>query len=150
MNRSSNSHSRLFLMELIVAILFFSLSSAICLRMFVSSRQLSKDTTALNMAINQSSNVAELLKYAQTEYEPFPGCLLGAYPYAKTDTAQAAVYFDEGWNHCPMEQAAFFIQITQEEESDGMVPYDISAFKTTDSENAIYSINIKLHAPIRP
>ena len=63
MNHSPNSHSRMFLMELIIAILFFSLAGAICLRMFAVSRKMSDDTTALNMAMNQASNVAVLYRF---------------------------------------------------------------------------------------
>lgn len=38
MNRSSNSHSSLFLMEMMIAIMLFSLASAVCLRMFATCR----------------------------------------------------------------------------------------------------------------
>ena len=150
MNHSPNSHSRMFLMELIISILFFSLAGAICLRMFAVSRKMSDDTTALNMAMNQASNVAELLKYAQSENEPFPGCMLGAYPYTVTDTAQAAIYFDEGWNHCETHNAVYSIQVTQQDENNGIIPFGIAVWDTTDSNAAIYTLDLKLHAPIQP
>ena len=38
MRRKANTRSSLFLMELILAILFFSLASAVCLRMFAKSQ----------------------------------------------------------------------------------------------------------------
>ena len=48
----------MFLMEIMIAILFFSLVSAICLRIFTASRQMGQDTNDLNMAVNQSENIA--------------------------------------------------------------------------------------------
>ena len=41
---SSSSRSGLLLMEIIIAILFFSLASAICLQLFVKAHNLGQDT----------------------------------------------------------------------------------------------------------
>lgn len=150
MNQSSGNHSRIFLMELIVAILFFSLASAICLRMFAASRQMSKDTTELNMAMNQAGNAAELLKYAVSESEAFPDYISSQYPYSIADTMDIAVYFDENWNHCTYQNAVYYMQIAQESEENGIIPCQIAVWDTTDSEAALYSLELKLHAPIQP
>jgi flagellar basal body-associated protein FliL len=63
LRHKTNTRSSLFLMELIIAILFFSLASAVCLRMFAKSHQLSTDASAGNQAVNQTVNVAELIRY---------------------------------------------------------------------------------------
>ena len=65
MNRSSSRQS-MFLMEIIIAILFFSLVSAVCLRIFTGARQMSQDTGNLHRAVNQAQNAAELLTYGKT------------------------------------------------------------------------------------
>lgn len=54
-----HSKSSLFLMELIVSILFFSLASAICIQLFVRSHSISSETINLNNAITQAQNLAE-------------------------------------------------------------------------------------------
>lgn len=54
-----HSKSSLFLMELIVSILFFSLASAICIQLFVRSHSISLETINLNNAITQAQNLAE-------------------------------------------------------------------------------------------
>lgn len=46
-------------MELIIAILFFSLASAVCIQLFVKSHLISKDTVNRNNAILQAQNLAE-------------------------------------------------------------------------------------------
>lgn len=63
MRHKTNTRSSLFLMELIIAILFFSLASAVCLRMFAKSHQLSTDASVMNQTVNTTANVAELIKY---------------------------------------------------------------------------------------
>lgn len=54
-----HSKSSLFLMELIVSILFFSLASAICIQLFARSHSISAETINLNNAITQAQNLAE-------------------------------------------------------------------------------------------
>ena len=51
MKRTSNSRSSLFLIELIIAILFFSLVSAVCLRAFARSHILTENARDLNAAL---------------------------------------------------------------------------------------------------
>ena len=108
MNRSSNSKSSLFLMEMMIAILFFSLASAVCLRMFTKSSQMSKDTTNLNRAVGQAGNAAELLKAAgqssgtdiiEDAKKGFPGSafLMSEYPDAVLEESSLLVFYDEEW-----------------------------------------------------
>lgn len=54
------SKSSLFLMELILAILFFSLASAICVQMFVKGHSLSSDSVKLNHAVIYCESMAEM------------------------------------------------------------------------------------------
>lgn len=58
-----NSNARktgLFLMELIIAILFFSLAAAICIQLFVKSHTISERSIALNHSILLAQNTAEI------------------------------------------------------------------------------------------
>lgn len=59
MNPKHSSKSGLFLMELILAIFFFSIASAICVRLFVTSHQLSKQSVQLNDAVTMAESIAE-------------------------------------------------------------------------------------------
>ena len=59
--------SSLFLMELILAILFFSIASAVCVQFFVKSHLLSRSSDALNYAANECASVAELLDTANRD-----------------------------------------------------------------------------------
>ena len=55
MKKLSSSRSSLLLMELILAILFFALASAICLQLFVKASLLSRDTQELDRAVRRDS-----------------------------------------------------------------------------------------------
>ena len=62
MTRHNQQQSRLFFLEITLAILFFSLASAVCLRCFAKSHILSTQAAELNQAVSQSENIAELLR----------------------------------------------------------------------------------------
>lgn len=158
MNRSSNSKSSLFLMEMMIAILFFSLASAVCLRMFTRSSQMSKDTTNLNMAVNQAGNAAELLKAAgqasgenrdKNAGDDLPGSalLLSEYPDAVRNASSLQVFYDEEWTPCDKEKGAYFMEITCSK--DALLLYHIHVAKVDDRVD-IYSIDLKLHCPVMP
>jgi hypothetical protein len=59
MNNTRSSKLSLFLMELIIAIFFFSLSAAICVRLFASAHTLSENTETLENAIMWTQNLSE-------------------------------------------------------------------------------------------
>lgn len=56
---SRKKHSNLFLLELIIAIFFFSIISAVCVQLFSEAYSLSKKSTDLTKAVNITSNLAE-------------------------------------------------------------------------------------------
>ena len=56
----NSSKSSLFLMELILSILFFSLASAVCVLLFVKSHLINRQSTDMTNAVNLSQDVAEI------------------------------------------------------------------------------------------
>ena len=55
------SRSSLFLMELIMSILFFSLAAAVCVQLFVQSHTLSKSSVELNHGVVECESMAEYI-----------------------------------------------------------------------------------------
>ena len=53
MKRTPAKRSSLFLLELIIAILFFSLTSAVCVQFFARAHQISRQTQELNAALER-------------------------------------------------------------------------------------------------
>lgn len=73
--------SGLFLLELILAILFFSIASAICVQLFVKSHLLSRKAENLSIAVNECSDAAEIILSSDNQTELFERFDL-AYPNA--------------------------------------------------------------------
>ena len=60
MDRQMHSKTSLFLMELIIAILFFSISGAICVQLFVKAHMLSETSVEMNNSVLWTQNISEV------------------------------------------------------------------------------------------
>ncbi len=60
MLKRASSRSGLFLLELIISILFFSLASAVCIRLFVEAHIMDRDNRNLTQAVKLCENLAEV------------------------------------------------------------------------------------------
>lgn len=60
MKETPAKRSSLFLLELIIAILFFSLTSAVCVQIFVRAHLISRQTQELNTALEKVSGFCEV------------------------------------------------------------------------------------------
>ena len=143
MNKSSNSRSSMFLMEIIVAILFFSLVSAVCLRIFTTSHQQSADTKNLNVAVNQAGSAAEILKDSNGGLQ----VLKQLYKEAVTEGQDTVVYFDENWEACQPSSGTYRMVISSEDaDVSGLRSYKILIGQTGGAE--IYSLTLSVHEPL--
>ena len=62
MSKKNNTKSELFLMEFIVAILFFSICTAVCISAFVKADNISKESKLINGAMILAQSTAEEIK----------------------------------------------------------------------------------------
>ncbi len=174
MTRHSQQQSRLFLLEITLAILFFSLASAVCLRCFAKSHILSTQAAELNQAVSQSENIAELLRSLpendRKDAQKISNVLQLEYPavnFSATDTATDmdtdidteidsaqkswgswSLYFDSDWNSCQQAQAVYQIQI-QAFCEDSVILFHLNAepaSSSLDSSDSIYQLDLKLSA----
>lgn len=82
MNRRNRAKSSsLFLLELILAILFFSIASAVCVQIFVKSHLMSAEAQALNLAVSECSGAAEVIAASDSEGDALD-TLTSLYPLA--------------------------------------------------------------------
>lgn len=100
-----SSKSSLFLMELIISILFFSMTSAACIQLFVKAHLLNVKTTEQNQTVMWTQNLAEL-------WRAYDGDMLKIYTqlsadydsenkgyvYLSNDGRNLHLYFDSKWN----------------------------------------------------
>lgn len=112
--RNQANSSSLFLLELILAILFFSVASAVCVQIFVKSHLLSKDAQILNFAVNEVSNAAESL-------------------------SPETVYYDSEFSECSKEDAEYQMSVTF---SDSALRHATIEMQSLSGRQSIYSLEI--------
>lgn len=124
--RARRSGSSLFLLELIIAMLFFSLSCTVCVRLFVKASALSSETVSLNKSV--------LL--AQEKAEEFS---------AGTLTENEEIYFDKNWNLLDSSDgAASVCTVTISPENDHDLTCSILISRTAD-HGEIYRLSVMRH-----
>ena len=95
MERTPAKRSSLFLLELMIAILFFCLASAVCVQIFVKAHTISRETQELNTALEKVSGYTELF-------------------LADALTEDTEVFYDADWKECSKDEASYEIVIRVE------------------------------------
>lgn len=140
MRKNRPRSSSIFLMELILAILFFSIASAVCVQFFVKSHLLSHDSNALNHAVNECAGAAEIIETADNMTDSME-IFKRVYPNGSYSDNQLILYYDDTFAACNESNAFYFLTIYIEK-SDQILIADIQFLQ--DSE-VIYELNIKHH-----
>lgn len=98
--------SSLFLLELIFAILFFSVANAVCVQIFVKSHTLSTQAHDLTQASRRAGDVAELIT-ASTSPDDMKNLLEDAYSDAVNIASENfTIFYDSDFIPCSQETAA--------------------------------------------
>lgn len=108
--RHRATHSSLFLLELIMAILFFSIASAVCIQLFVKSHLLNLQAQNLNYAVHVCSNVAEIISTSSdcgTLLKDFAVYYPDAIPTKYEDSISVVIYYDEAFAACDSTKAFY-------------------------------------------
>lgn len=144
-----HSRSSLFLMELIIAILFFSLAGAVCIRLFVTAHSISQNTIARNHAITQTQNLAEAWLSAEGSQELLAAALPGLEVSEKAGGTSFCLFFDKNWEPCSAseaENAAFAAElyIPPSEAADSLIHAEITV-SALSREETLYSLSLVHH-----
>ena len=118
-----NNTSSLFLLELILAVLFFSVASALCIQIFTKAHLMSQDARDLNFAVNEVSSMAEQMP---------------------DDSLQdAAAYYDSSYASCKKADAVYVLTVHYEPE-DTLLKAHISMDTIADNRN-IFALDVTKH-----
>ncbi|MFQ9387728.1 MAG: hypothetical protein ACLR1V_01905 [Coprococcus sp.] len=142
-----NNTSSLFLLELILAVLFFSVASALCIQIFTKAHLMSQDARDLNFAVNEVSSMAEQIS---------AGTLHSDTAASSDDTASdpstqmpddslqdAAAYYDSGYASCEKADAVYVLTVHYEPENT-LLKAHISMDTIADNRN-IYTLDVTKH-----
>lgn len=118
-----NNTSSLFLLELILAVLFFSVASALCIQIFTKARLMSQDARDLNFAVNEVSSMAEQMSDGTLQ--------------------DAAAYYNSSYASCEKADAVYVLTVHYEPE-DTLLKAHISMDTIADNRN-IYTLDVTKH-----
>lgn len=139
-----HSRSSLFLMEMIVAILFFSLASAVCIQLFAKSHTLSKQTVSQNQAIIQAQNLAESYLALEGDFEQIAALFDAA--DADASTYCLKLYFDNEWAPATTSAALYQAEmLCRPDDGTGLITADITVTELGSSAKEIYSLHVAHH-----
>lgn len=108
MNKKGNSRASLFLIELILAILFFSLGSAICIRVFAHAAMISKSAADLSFASSQVSSAASVIRFADDPAGDAESYFHGA----RAQEDSFSVFYDADRTLCGEEDAVYKMEVS--------------------------------------
>lgn len=108
MNKYTKSKTSLFLMELILTILMFSICGAICMKLFAASDMLSRKTRELNASVACAQGFVEVMRGTDGSIEEildmYPGAIKGGEDFFE-------VFYDKDFKECDFSQAAYVSDI---------------------------------------
>lgn len=143
MKRTLPKRSNLFLMEMIIAILFFALASAVCMQFFAKSKILSMETSAKNHAMI-------IAKSAASSFESGDGSLTSLqtdYSHSTLEDSLLTVYYDNDWKTCSKKDARYDMQITTDVKSSRLVLGTITIHDSDSSE--LFQLQASCYYPIK-
>ncbi len=121
-------------MELILVVLFISISLTFCVRFFWESQKLSDKSYILTNAVIQAENAAQLLKHDYGKFDDF------ANYYGIKKSEVMAVYFDQQFKVCDDSKTASYMLLVEQEKKENIVFSNIKISKIVNDE-LIYSID---------
>jgi Tfp pilus assembly protein PilE len=117
------SKSAIFLFELMVVILVFTIAAAICTSIFVKAYKFSADSEDLTTAVIKAESAAEKFKAS-----------------GKDGRQPDELYFDKDWESVASETDAAFKIVLSPSAQGNMSVCDIEVYRNNDS---IYSLEVK-------
>lgn len=138
--------SSLFLLELIFAILFFSVASAVCVQVFVKSHTLSTEAHDLTQASRRAEDVAELIT-ASTSLDDMKNLLEDTYSDSvEISSEDFTVFYDSDFVHCSQETAAWQLSGTWSLNGQLLdVQLDVAKLTSGVDADVFYQLPVKHH-----
>lgn len=142
MKKGTVKRTNLFLIELIIAILFFTLASAICIKLFSNAFVKSNETAALNMALSKATSAAEGILGTDGSMES----LLQLFPTGEKQDSALLVFYDKDWQATKASTAIYRMDISLLQ-ADGLNTGAITVGEI-DSTAPLYTLTVDNYLPV--
>lgn len=135
-------------MEMIIAILFFSLASAVCIQLFAKSHLLSTQTVNQNHAVIQAQNLAESYLSLEGDINAMQDLFS---PSEQLDENTLRLTFDSNWNLCSVENGGSYQAelVNTPAEGTGIMEAQITVYDVSAPESPIYTLSVMHHTAER-
>ena len=148
MRTHRHSPNSIFLMELLFNILLFSVLLIIGLQFFIKAHTLTQKTTELHYAVTLCSNVASIF-----EHQKITGSISDIsvqFPYCTNMKDQTFIYFNQHFEECRKEHAAYYILVSPASETEytNMTSASISFFSSDNTP--VYSLTAYNYQSLTP
>ncbi len=125
------SKNALFLIELIITIFFFSISSALCIQIFVKMHDLSQRTISLNHFMIKMENCAEIFTSTKGNLELVSNYL------GVQETSSFILYYDKNNSICDSTKAIYSFHCSINLESNNIKTLILKLIKVYDNEELL-------------
>ena len=137
MNKYLKSKTSLFLMELIITILLFAACGAVCVKLFVTSYVMTKETVELNEAVSVAQGFAEVMRGTNGDIDS----VLMHYPDAvRGDGGFFEVFYDEEFEPCGYSDAVYVSDVTMKPNG-SIQNMEVRIVRLSDYRD-IYTLNV--------
>ena len=141
--RNRAHSSSLFLLELIIAIVFFAVAAGVCLQLFTASHVKSNRSEAITKAVSECSSVAELLESSDTELI-FESSLSNYYKTGNWADNTFTVYFDKDFKESDETSGSYVLTVNLSE-GDNISSASINLSEPESNEPEVYGLNVSHH-----
>lgn len=136
------SKSSLFLMELIIVVLFFALTSAVCLQVFVKAHSLEQDTKNINHAVMWGDNLSEIFYEYNDNQDKIISTVAPGYNFVKNSDGSARVLLDDDYALTEVSEEATFT-VDFKTYSDTEFSYLDYKFTDTNTNKVVFEFTYK-------
>lgn len=135
--------SSLFLIELLIAILFLALCSAICIRFFVNAHLLGEESYNQTQCVTAAQNIAEAFEACVddapiSDVSALATQLAAFFLYADSGDSSVRIYYDRTFQPCPQQDCVFIADIAFSS-SPHLISADIHIIKA-ENQTSVYSL----------
>lgn len=134
--KHTHSKNSLFLMEILLNILLFSVFLVVSLQFFSRTHALTQETRQLHQAVTSCTNVASIFESGDGSTAD----ILMLYPYSVNLDDKVIVYLDKNFNDCKKGQAQYYITAQLSDKSNKQFSELIIRCSTIDRK-LIYELN---------
>ncbi len=154
--RIHQSKSSIFLMELIIVILFFSLTGAVCLQIFIKARAISHRSKELTHAVMWAENITEIYLGCEGDAGNFAAVLNREYglnaAFKSGDHTDAYdFYLDDSWAVTDEAGAYFKVSVSLDNTSSmhtGETNIYALQSEVRDPSDPIYALSFRKYIPM--